>query len=160
LINKGEKTMKTIKQIGLIAMAIIAIGIIACNNGDNDNNTTADQSKERPAEKITFGADNALFTNISSTKALTDEQWATVKTKLTTVLDTASKSGGTTGEYCIVLFDGTVNIELGETKEYNYYKWDTVTFIIHFNADYVINASETDLLAMVRMAIDGDPLQD
>jgi len=159
--------MKATKHFSIIAIiAIIALAIIGCK-GDDDTTTggTQEQPIERPAEKITFGTDNTLSTMVSSTKPLTDEQWATVKSKLTTALGTASKSGEQLITNCIGLF-GTmgVNIRLEEAQGYSYYKIDVDTKSILFNANYVINTTEDDLLLKVKVAVNaagGDgPLTD
>jgi len=101
-------------------------------------------------------------------KALTDEQWTAVLTKLTTALDTASKTGGQLATRCSGLFDEIsglgIDIILVETTEYNYYKIASVELKILLNANYVINATAEDLLAKVTMAINagvGDgPMQE
>jgi len=116
-----------------------------------------EQPKERPAERIDFG--NNLYTNVSSSKALTDGEWATVKSKLIKALDSASKSNSEAGAVSAALFEGLMNVDLVETKEYNYYKFDVATFKIFFNADYLIGATDADLLAKAMMAIYANPMQ-
>jgi hypothetical protein len=115
------------------------------------------QPKERPAERIDFG--NNLYTNVSSSKALTDAEWATVKTKLIKAFDSASKSSADAETASTTLFTGLVNMDLVETKEYSYYKFDFGLLKILLNADYVIGATDADLLAKANMAIFANPVQ-
>jgi hypothetical protein len=84
---------------------------------------------------------------------MTDEQWVAVKNKFATVLDTASKDsltmigGVTLASRCNNLFNnGAIGIDLIETDEYNYYKLEAPKML--FNADYVINVSESNFLEM------------
>jgi hypothetical protein len=150
--------MKGKQFFALAFAAIAACAVIGC--GGDDPPEQQETPKERTAERIEFGTDN--FTYVSSKKALTDEQWATVKSKLTTALDTTRKNTGTAGANCGVYFRGMVNIDLLETQEYNYYTWDlsdTSNYKLLYNANYVIGASEADLAAKTIMAVNGDPVQ-
>jgi hypothetical protein len=108
-----------------------------------------EQPQARTAEKIEFGTD--LYTNVSCEKPLLNAEWTAVKTKFTTALDSASKSGGDLGSACTSIFKGAANIDLVTTTEYSYYKLSTGKLLL--NADYVIDATADDLLAKISTAV-------
>ena len=145
--------MKNWKHWAFVAMvAIVGIAFIGCK-GDETTGGTQETPKVRPAEKITFGTDNALFTMVSSTKALTNEQWASVKAKLTTALDSTSKRDANTVSACTTLFAGLLNVELTETQEGYNYKLDLDAGKILLNANYVISATAEDLFTKIFTAV-------
>jgi ABC-type uncharacterized transport system substrate-binding protein len=140
--------------MALVAIVVLSLAVIGCEDESDPGPSV------RGPEKIEFGTNNTLYTMLSSSKALTDDQWTSVKIKLTTALDSASTSSDPSlAGSCAGIFNGTVNIDLlATTPGYSYYKIDTTAGKILFNADYVIGATNADLLAKLIMAING-PIQ-
>jgi hypothetical protein len=136
-----------IKWQGLaLILSLVFTFIASCDNGDEE---TPEQPQARTAEKIEFGTD--LYTNVSCEKPLLNAEWTAVKTKLTTALDSASKTVGTTGDRCNNLFDGSVPIDLVVTTEFSYYKFVTPKILL--NANYVIDTSADDLSEKIKSVV-------
>jgi hypothetical protein len=119
-------------------------------------------SSVRGPEIINFG--NGSYTNISSSKPLTDAQWTSVKTKLQKALDSASKDktpfmpdGAMVDNAVRNLFGAfyKINVYLVNPQGYNYYNL-VDNGDMYFNADYVLGATDADLLAKVVMAVKAD----
>jgi hypothetical protein len=138
---------------------------IACDTGSSTGSKSSGggsgDAKTRSAEKITFGTSNVLSTNISSTKALTDAQWTSVKSKFTNALDKGSKDGPIGGFYTTAFGEtNKFNIDLLETTTgYTQYSLDAPNKMLHFKADYVIGLTETELQAVLTGILSGSSMQ-
>jgi hypothetical protein len=95
---------------------------------------------------------------------MTDTQWNAVIAKLTIALNAAANGGGNIGYYCAAFFEVGFNIDLVKTQEYNYYKVDAAVLKFFFNADFMIEATQTNVsekvVTAINAAVDGNiPLQ-
>ncbi|MDR2716897.1 MAG: hypothetical protein LBB89_02380 [Treponema sp.] len=151
-LGRALSGILAVTQVATPVAGVAALAVFLAGCPTEPESTKKDEAKVRADERIDFGTN--LYTNVSSTKPLTDAQWVSVKAKLTTALDTAAKTIGILANNCDSTFrDGVTDIEFVESQEYKYKVTTSAPWKILFDADYVINASASDLLAKVTAAV-------
>jgi hypothetical protein len=151
--------MKTIKQISVIALAIITLGIIAGITACNNDNPAGEQPKVQPdtPRTLSFGtAENPCTVTIKSDDQFTTAEWTTLCDKVVGALETVYKdpntSGGSKGRMRRVFGDSDIKIILEKNPtDYTNYKvgldFKTLYLCIDkietANYEYAVSAMDT-----------------